>query len=206
MKLLRALFITVVTTTPLAANAEGNTCALTAEAGDILTIELFSHGAVEEENPAEGALYFSVKEILSGDFKPAGVKLSVGEPTSPNNNAPYKAMWSRLGAPLCVTLTSYQALGVVYAKPGGEAAYDRYLEMTAPALAGVGGAVAARIASPEFISNETDAPAPYKATLVNWESADGPDRYMKSEGFNAALPVFNEGIEAIEWFTLKMVK
>ena len=194
--------LALVISAPTAIAGEKSHCALKAEAGESLTVMLTTEALTS--TTTQDQLAFKVSQKRAGEYNAQSAVVRLGSPEAmPTGD--WKMMSTTLQAPLCLKLTDYQAIGVVYTKPEGGVHYNRYLEETAPALESVGGSIAARLADPGFESNIAEAAAPYKVSLVNWTSADGPDQYLDSDGFKAALPIFNEGVEVIEWFDLRLV-
>ena len=198
----RAVAAMLMAAPSLAAATEGDDCLLEAQTGDVLTLMLSDETG---SGSSSASLAFAVTQKRAGDFDAAHLALHLGDPAPPAAGA-WKRLSVQLDDSLCLKDSPLTTIGIVYAKPGGEAEYDRYLEQSAPALTAAGGAVALRLADPDFASSAPDAPAPYKATFVYWSDAAGPDRYLASDGFQAALPTFNDGVDVIEWFDLQAVE
>ncbi len=94
-------------------------------------------------------------------------------------------------------------LAVAWKNPKNPNDYDQYMDNIKDGVAELGGRFIYKMFDPTFESHALQADAPYQLTFVEWDTADGLQKFGKSKTFKQNAKLIGTGVTRFELMVLK---
>ncbi|MEL6367367.1 MAG: DUF1330 domain-containing protein [Pseudomonadota bacterium] len=92
----------------------------------------------------------------------------------------------------------YYTLATAWVNPERPDDYDNYLKRIEPAMNAVGGRFVYQMTDPAFAALVPSDTAPSRLTFVEWDTEDGLDRFLQSDGFQEHSNLLTSGTRNFE--------